>query len=86
MGIKRTVLIRKIDLWTGKPFPKNKIRHKMPKAKLLVYMRRKTVFEPYPNPKNSPLWPQKVKIDPNIKSKSKVRFRGTIENKSCSTA
>ena len=22
----------------------------------------KTVFEPYPNPKNSPIWPQKVKM------------------------
>ena len=47
----------------------------------------KTVFELYANPKNSPLWPQKVKNDrknsplgqkvknePQIKSKSKVRI------------
>ena len=38
------------------------------------------VFEPYPNPKNSPLELQKVKNDPRIKSKSKVRITGTIEN------
>ena len=36
--------------------------------------------------KNRPLGPQKVKNDPKIKSKSKVRIEGTIENKSCSTA
>ena len=47
--------------------------------------RPKTVFEPYPNLKNSPLWPQKVRIDPKIKSKSKVRIEGTLENESCST-
>ena len=29
----------------------------------------KTVFEPYPDPKNSPFGPQKVKIAPKIKSK-----------------
>ena len=34
----------------------------------------KTVFEPYPNPKNSPLGLQKVKNDPKIKSKSNVRI------------
>ena len=34
----------------------------------------KTVFEPYPNLKNSPLGPQKVKNDPKIKSKSNVRI------------
>ena len=34
----------------------------------------KTVFEPYRNPKNSPLGPQKVKNDPKIKSKSNVRI------------
>ena len=33
-----------------------------------------TIVEPYPNPKNSPLGPQKVKNDPNIKSKSNVRI------------
>ena len=45
----------------------------------------KTVFEPYPYPKNSPFGPQKVKIAPKIKSKSKFRIEGTIENKMCST-
>ena len=38
-------------------------------------------FEPYPNPKNSRFGPQKVKNDPKIKSKSKVRIEGTIEKK-----
>ena len=37
MGIKRTVLIRQIDLWTGKPFPRNKIRHKMQKTKIRTF-------------------------------------------------
>ena len=45
----------------------------------------KTVFEPYPYPKNSPFGPQKVKIAPKIKSKSNFRIEGTKENKSCST-
>ena len=43
-------------------------------------------FEPYPGPKNIPLWSQKVKNYPKIKSDSKVRSEGIIENKSCSTA
>ena len=34
----------------------------------------KTVFEPYPKPKNSLLEPQKVKNDPKINSKSNVRI------------
>ena len=38
----------------------------------------KTVVEPYPNPKNSPLGPQKVKKDPKTKSKSKVRIEENI--------
>ena len=38
-------------------------------------------FEPNPNPKNSPLGPQKGKNDPNIKSKSKVRIEENIEIK-----
>ena len=45
----------------------------------------KTVFEPYPNLKNSPLGPQKYKNDPKIKSKSNVRMEGNIENDCCST-
>ena len=36
----------------------------------------KTVFEPYLNPKNSPLGHQNVKNDPKIKSKSNVRIEG----------
>ena len=43
----------------------------------------KTVFEPYPNPKNSPLGPQIVKIDPKIMSKSKVRIEESMEIKRC---
>ena len=43
------------------------------------------IFEPYPNPKKSPLGPQKVKNDPKIKSKSKVRIERNIENENCST-
>ena len=43
----------------------------------------KTVFEPYPNPKNSPLGPKKY--DAKIESKSNVRIEGNIENESCST-
>ena len=30
------------------------------------------VFEPYPDPKNSPFEPKKGKNDPELKSKSKV--------------
>ena len=41
-------------------------------------------FEPYPDPKISSLGPQKVKNDPQIKSKSKVRLEGIIENESYS--
>ena len=33
-----------------------------------------------------PIRAQKVKNDPNSRSKSKVRIEGTVENKSCSTA
>ena len=40
----------------------------------------KTVFELFPNTKNSPLGPQKVDNDPKIKSKSKVRSERKIEN------
>ena len=45
----------------------------------------KTVVEPYPNPKNSPLGPQKVKNDPKIKSKSNIRIEGNIEDETCLT-
>ena len=40
---------------------------------------------PNPNPKNSPFVWLKVKNDPKIKSKSKVRIERNIENESCST-
>ena len=51
----------------------------------VVYLHKvnaKTVFESYPDPKNSPSGPQNVKIDSKIRSKSKVRVEETIENKS----
>ena len=38
-----------------------------------------------PQPKNSPLEPQKVKNYPKIKSKLNVRIEGNIENESYST-
>ena len=42
----------------------------------------KTVFELFPNPKISPLGPQKVKNDPKNKSKSKVRIDENKKNRS----
>ena len=45
----------------------------------------KTVFEPFLNPKNSPLGPQKVKNDPEIKSKSNVIINSNKQNQSCSS-
>ena len=42
-------------------------------------------FEPYTDPKNSAKGPKKSKTDPKIKSKSKVRIKETIENRSCSS-
>ena len=39
-----------------------------------------TVVKPYPNPKNSPLGPRKVKNNPKIKSKSNARIEGNKEN------
>ena len=43
------------------------------------------MFWPFPNPKNSPLGPQKVKNDPKIESKSNVRIERNKENESGST-
>ena len=40
-------------------------------------------LNPTPAPKNNPLWPQKVKNDPKIKSKSNVGAEGNIENERC---
>ena len=47
--------------------------------------RTQNSFQTLPQPKKLPIRAQKVKNDPKIKSKSKVRIEGTIENKSCST-
>ena len=44
----------------------------------------KTNFETSPDFKKWPLRREKVKNDLNIKSKSKVRIKGSLENKSCS--
>jgi len=40
-------------------------------------------LNPTTTQKNSPLGPQKVNSEPENKSKSKVRIKGTIDNKSC---
>ena len=53
--------------------------------KTTTWIDHKTVFEPFLNPKNSPLGPQTVKNSPKIKSNSKVRIEGSIENETCST-
>ena len=45
----------------------------------------KNSFWTLPNPKNSPLVPQKVKKDPKIKTKSKVGIEEIIENENCLT-
>ena len=45
----------------------------------------KTVFQPYPDPKNCPLGAQKVKKDPKIKSKPNVRIERNKDYESCST-
>ena len=42
-------------------------------------------FWTLPHPQNSSFGPQKVKNGPKSKSKSKVRIKENIENKSCST-
>ena len=46
--------------------------------------RPQNFFEPFPNPKNSPLGPQKVKNDPKTKSESNVRIEKKKEDESCS--
>ena len=43
--------------------------------------RPKKIFRTLPQSKNSPLEPRKVKGDPKITSKSKVRIEENIENK-----
>ena len=47
--------------------------------------RHQTGFEPYLNPKNSPLGTQKVKNNPKIMSKLKVRIEESIGKRSYST-
>ena len=47
--------------------------------------RPQTVYEPYLNPKNSLLGPQKVIKDPKIKSQPNVRIERNKEYESCST-
>ena len=42
-------------------------------------------FRTPPKPQKQPIRAQKVKNDPNIKSKSNARVEGNIENESCST-
>ena len=49
-----------------------------------IWVHPKTAFEPYHNPKNSPLGPQKAKNYPKIRSTLKVRIQGSIGNKSYS--
>ena len=55
------------------------------KSCLTTWVQPKTVFEPYPDFKNSPLGPQKVKNNHKIESKSNVRIERNKENESCST-
>ena len=47
--------------------------------------RPQNVFEPFPNPKNSLLGPQKIKNDPKIKSKSNIRIERIKEDEKFST-
>ena len=51
----------------------------------ITWVNHKTVFEPNPDPKKSPLGAQKVKNYPKIKSKSNIRIEGNLENKSSYT-
>ena len=37
MGIKRTVLIRQIDLWGSEPLESNKIMKKMQKTEMSIF-------------------------------------------------
>ena len=56
------------------------------KAKLSVFMskQKKNIFFKKPNPKNSPMGPQKPKTNTKIWSKLKVRIEGSTENENCS--
>ena len=46
--------------------------------------RPQTVFEPYLNPKNSPIWAPDMQKLPGKRSKSIVRIDRTIGKNSCS--
>jgi len=48
-----------------------------------TWVNPKTVFETYPNQKNSPLGLQKVKNDPKTKSKFKVVIEESLKIKRC---
>ena len=58
---------------------------KMKVVQLTIWVNPKIVFELYPNLKNSPLGPQKVKNNPKIKYKTNIRIDGNIQNENCST-
>ena len=45
----------------------------------------KTVYDPFPDPKNTPLGPLKIQNYPKIKSISNVRIERKKENESYST-
>ena len=65
--------------------PKLSQNQKQRKWKLFNYISKaQNSFRTLPNPKISPLGPQKVENDPKIKSKSKVRIERNTENESCS--
>ena len=54
------------------------------KIKFFNYMSTpKTLFEPYPDPKNSPLGLKKNKRYSKINSNSQVKNEGIIENECC---
>ena len=62
--IKQTFCYLKVD---RKPRRHTKKQNSENKSYQSILGDPKTVFEPYPNPKNSPLGPQKVKNYPKIK-------------------
>ena len=64
------------------PYQIKKVRIEEDKSCSTTWLGPKIVFES----QKSPLGPQKVKNDPKIKSKSKVRIEENIENKSYSTS
>ena len=73
-------IIDLVDLKLSKPNISFVLVDKVSPLSMWLYLQQSLVIS-----KNSPLGPQKVKNDPKIMSKLKVRIEGTIENKSCST-